>query len=369
MTSRWAETVQKDVKHIGEELTQMAALGTRALQDALRALLARDRTLAYSVIIRDQKIDALERINDRLCLDFLVREQPAASLLRFVYGAIRINLELERVGDYAESIARQVLKLLEANTSIAIEPFEEICRLSTKMLEDAVCAFTTLNADLARKTIEVEDVVDGLKSRLNRDMVERFRRDELSFEELNASMMIARRLERVSDQARNICREALYVITGEYTRHGDTDVYRLLFIESRGSARTAVARAVAERMGSSVFEYSAASLDPAPLPPSTVDYLRGRGADPLAASIPALGAMARPAFFHVVVALDADAQQATKQFPRKTVFLNWHIPDPSESAQPAAAHPAAADAIERQLRDLVHAIEGTEAPAPEGAGN
>ena len=194
MTSRWAETVQKDVKHIGEELTQMAALGTRALQDALRALIARDRTLAYSVIIRDQKIDALERINDRLCLDFLVREQPAASLLRFVYGAIRINLELERVGDYAESIARQVLKLLEANSTIATGPFEEIARLSTRMLDDAVRAFTTLNADLARKTIEVEDVVDGLKSRLNRDMVERFRRDEFSFEELNASMMIAQRV-------------------------------------------------------------------------------------------------------------------------------------------------------------------------------
>lgn len=360
MTSRWAETVQKDVKHIGEELTQMAALGTRALQDALRALIARDRTLAYSVIIRDQKIDALERINDRLCLDFLVREQPAASLLRFVYGAIRVNLELERVGDYAESIARQVLKLLEANSAIATEPFEEISRLSTRMLDDAVRAFTTLNADLARKTIEVEDVVDGLKSRLNRDMVERFRRDEFSFEELNASMMIARRFERVSDQARNICREALYVITGEYTRHADADGYRLLFIESHGSVRTSLARAVAGKIGSSVFEFTAASLDPAPLPSSTVDFIRGLGMDPLATSIPALGELAKPAFFHVVVALDPDARQTMTQFPRKTVFLNWHIPDPSAAGLAPAAHAAAAGSIERQLRDLIRAVEGSE---------
>lgn len=75
----------------------------------LEALLQRDRQLAYSVILRDQDVDALDTELDRRCMEFIVRHQPARSNLRFVYSASKITSQLERVGDYAESIARQVL--------------------------------------------------------------------------------------------------------------------------------------------------------------------------------------------------------------------------------------------------------------------
>ena len=70
-----------------------------------------DRQLAYAVILRDRRIDELEKEIDRLCLEFIVRQQPVAKHLRFAYIAIKINQEIERIGDYAESIAKQVLKL------------------------------------------------------------------------------------------------------------------------------------------------------------------------------------------------------------------------------------------------------------------
>src|SRR5439155_7544341 len=126
-----------------------------------------------------------------------------AGHLRFAYSTIRINLELERVGDYAESIARQSLKLMTLDMPLPIERFEEMANLSIPMLHDAVEAFVKQDADLARRTIEVEEAVDVLKSKLNKDVVALFREQKIPFEALNPLMMIARRLERVSDQARN----------------------------------------------------------------------------------------------------------------------------------------------------------------------
>ena len=81
---------------------------------------ARDRQVAYGVILRDSYIDDAEKQIDQLCLRFLVRHQPAARLLRFAYASIRINLELERVGDYAEAIAREALRLSQIEAPLPL---------------------------------------------------------------------------------------------------------------------------------------------------------------------------------------------------------------------------------------------------------
>ena len=89
----------------------MSSLAERALRDCVEALADGDRQRAYAVILRDQYIDEKEKEIDRLCLEFLVRQQPVGLHLRLAYSTIKINLELERVGDYAESVARQILRL------------------------------------------------------------------------------------------------------------------------------------------------------------------------------------------------------------------------------------------------------------------
>ena len=99
MATHLEESLQQDIDRIRRKVTSMAELGERALKDCVRALLERNRQLAYSIIFRDQRIDELEQEIDRLCLEFLVRQQPVAGHLRFAYATIKINLELERVGD------------------------------------------------------------------------------------------------------------------------------------------------------------------------------------------------------------------------------------------------------------------------------
>src|SRR4030042_1221097 len=105
------ESLQRDIDRIRDHIMEMSRLTEKSLNDCIKALKEDNHQLAYAIILRDQYIDEKEKEIDRLCIEFIIRQQPVAGPLRFAYSAIKINLEIERVGDYAESIARHLLKL------------------------------------------------------------------------------------------------------------------------------------------------------------------------------------------------------------------------------------------------------------------
>jgi phosphate transport system protein len=116
----------------------MSLQAEKALNGCLKSYLENNRQLAYEVILRDQHIDRKEKEIDRLCLEFLVRQDPVAGLLRFAYSTIRINLEIERIGDYAECIARQVLKLYDDPNFELKDEITELSNLSITMFHDSI---------------------------------------------------------------------------------------------------------------------------------------------------------------------------------------------------------------------------------------
>ncbi len=199
----------------------MSALAERALRDCVEALTDGNRQRAYAVILRDQYIDEKEKEIDRLCLEFLVRQQPVGVHLRLAYSAIKINLELERVGDYAESVARQLLRLssLPAPPEAIRERIVEMADLAIPMLHDAIEAFVRQDPELARKVIAIEPAVDALLGKLATDVIEALREQKVLPEMMEPLVTIGRRFERVADQARNVCMETLYMCTGEYAKH------------------------------------------------------------------------------------------------------------------------------------------------------
>ena len=279
MATHFEQSLQRDIDRIRAKVGEMAGLAERALRDGLKALQEKNRVLAYSVILRDQRVDEMEKEVDRLCLEFIVRQQPVAGPLRLAYATIRINLELERVGDYAEGIARQVLKLISMNADIPVERFNEIANLSIPMLHDAVKAFVNQDADLARKTAETEQLVDTLKSKLNADLMKLNRENKIPFEALNSLMMIARHFERVSDQAKNICTEVLYMCTGEYSRHKGTEASRLIFVDRHNACRSQMAEAIANSLNQPQFIFASAGLEPTSIEPKTISFLMEKGLD------------------------------------------------------------------------------------------
>jgi phosphate transport system protein len=362
MSTHLEESMQREVDRIRGKLTEMSALGEKALRDCIKALAERNRQTAYAIILRDQYIDELEKEVDRLCLEFIVRQQPVAGLLRFAYAAIKINLELERVGDYAESIARQILKLLDLTVQFPIDRIQEIADLSIPMLRDATEAFVNQDEELARRTIDTEQAVDLLKSKLNNYLIALFREDKLPFEALNPLVMISRRFERVSDQARNICMETLYMCTGEYLKHAGAEAFRVLFIDEHNACRSQMAEAIAHSLNLPKFIFTSAGLEPQPIDPMTVVFMKEKGHD-VARMVPkAINQVPNLDHYHVIVALAPEARKAFPRKPRKLAFLDWCVNDPSQAqgthAEINAAYERAYQFIHEQINDLVQAILG-----------
>jgi phosphate transport system protein len=362
MATHFEASLQRDMDRIRAKVSAMAELAERALRDTLEALAKGDRTLAYSVVLRDQRIDELEKEVDRLCLEFLVRQQPVAGPLRLAYATIRINLELERVGDYAEGIARQALKLISMGAAVPIERFREIADKSIPMLHDAVQSFVTQDVDLARKTMETEQVVDGLKSRLNADLIKLNRESNGPLEVLNALMMIARHFERVSDQAQNICIEVVYMCTGEYQRHKGAEATRLLFVDVRNACRSQMAEAIADALEQPQFIFASAGTDPAPPDPVTIRFLKEKGLDVSHHSSKGLSQIPNLDHYQIIVALAEEAKKAFPKPPTKMICLDWSVPDPStvkgSEAEIKKAYEQTFQFLKSHIQDLVKAVLG-----------
>ena len=366
MQTHYEESLQRDIDRIRGKVTAMAELGERALRDCVKALQGKNRQLAYTVILRDQKIDEMEKELDRLCLEFLVRQQPVAGPLRFVYGTIRTNLELERIGDYAESIARQIIKLIGMNVTGPSARLVEIASLAIPMLHDAIHAFVHQDTALASKTMEVEEAVDVLRHQINAEIVQLRQENKIPLEALTPLMTIARRFERVSDQARNICQEVLYMCTGEYTRHAGSEVYRILFVDEHNECRSQMAEGIGNSLGQPQFIFASAGLDPKPVDPMTVSFLKERGVDISRQSSKRPDQVPNLDHFQVVIGLTPEAQKVLPPPPRKTVYLDWSIKDPSKvqgsPQELRAAYEAAYGEIHGQIQDLVEAILGEQIP-------
>jgi phosphate transport system protein len=340
----------------------MAGLAEGSLYACISALAEKNRQRAYSVIIRDQRIDALEKEIDRLCLEFIVRQQPVAGTLRFVYAVIKINSELERVGDYAESMARQSLSLLELGIDVPLDRLQEIGSKAMPMLHGAVEAFVSQDADLAKKTMESEEVVDRLRHQFSADLMGWIEKGQLRLEALSPLMNMANRLERVADQAKSICQETLYMCTGEYTKHIGSEVFRLLFVDEHNSCRSQMAEAIGNLLGSPKFVFSSAGLDREAIDPRTLTFLRDKGIDISRASSKAVDQIPHLDHYQIIVALAKEAQRIFPPPPTKTVCLDWSIPDPCHATgsdeQIRAAYEETYKFLKTHIRDLVEAILG-----------
>jgi phosphate transport system protein len=362
MASHYEATLQRDIDLIRSKVLEMSTLDEKALHDGLKAVIGKNRQAAYSVILRDQNIDEHEKQIDRLCLEFLVRQQPVAGHLRFVYATIKINAELERIGDYAESIARQALKIAHLPEIPAVKRFEEIANYSIPMLRDAVRAFTDQNAELARSTMVVEEKVDELRNRINAELITLRQENRFPLEALTPLLTIARRFERVSDQAKNICEEVLYMCTGEYQKHKGTEVLRVLFVDEHNSCCSQIAEGVASNLDQPQLMFASAGIDPKPVDPATLKFMKDKGIDISRQTSKSVEQVPNFDHYQVIVAL---AKEATKVFPpppTKTVTLEWAVQDPSKVTgspeQVRAAYEATYQFICEHINDLSEAILG-----------
>jgi len=211
---------QQEMHKLKENLLQMAGLVEKAISNAIEALVKRDTPLAEETIQEDDKINQLEILIDDWCLKLLALHQPMAADLRFITSAMRINTDLERMGDQAVNIAERVIAL---NQEPQLKPYIDIPRMATiaqSMVRDVLDAFVNGDSKLARSVCERDDEVDGLNDQVFRELLTYMISDPKTITRAVHLILVSRCLERIADHATNIAEDVIYMVEGSIIRHG-----------------------------------------------------------------------------------------------------------------------------------------------------
>lgn len=210
---------QNKLDELRERLLVMAGLVEQAIDRAIEAYDNRDASLCDLVLMAEPAIDRTEREIDHLALDILAMEQPTAVDLRFILAVIRINADLERVGDQAVNIAARVKELQaipEADLPIDIPKIAEIASTMVRM---AIKAFIDRDEAASNEVLLMDDEVDKLNHDAFHTLGELIKtRPEVTQQALNA-LVISRNLERVGDHATNIAEDVIFWVSGADVRH------------------------------------------------------------------------------------------------------------------------------------------------------
>lgn len=367
MPSHLEERLQRDRNRIRDKVVEMARLAENALKMSLQALTEQNRMLAYTVILRDRHIDEAEKELDRLCQEFLVRQLPAGEHLRFVYAVIKINNELERIGDYAESIARQYLTLSGLDPLPTFDKYIDIAHLSIPMLRNAIDSFVNQDVELAKATIHMETrerKVDAIRHRIHHELLQLQESGKLPPEALLPLTIIASRFERVGDQACNICEEVLFMCTGEDIKHRGVEQFRILFVDEADACRAQMAVGIGKSLGLQRFLFNSAGISPRPVDPRTIEFMASKGIDISNQTSKYLNQIPDLEAYEVIIALCKEAQVAFPPPPTKTVSIPWHIDDPSRvkgsEDEIRAAYERTYDYLYTHISDLVNAVLGND---------
>ncbi|MGB6975406.1 MAG: phosphate signaling complex protein PhoU [Terracidiphilus sp.] len=210
---------QQSLDELKENLLVMAGLAEQAIQRAIEAYRVRDLSICDLVSRSENAINRMEQDIDQAALDLLAMEQPMAVDLRFILSVIKINADLERVGDAAKSISERVRSMEQMAVAELPVDIPKMATLATEMVRKSLQAFIDGDAEIARAVLTMDDAVDAMNraayKALTKVMEEQ---SHVAPQALNA-LMVCRALERVADHATNIAEDVIFWVQGADVRH------------------------------------------------------------------------------------------------------------------------------------------------------
>jgi phosphate transport system protein len=220
------QTGAKIMRHFEEELEQlkgklleMSALVEAAVQRSVAAVAQKDRSAADQVFRDEARINALEMEIDDFAINLLATQQVVAADLRLVVAALKINTDLERMGDLSVSIAERAISLL---SEPMIKPMVDIRHMSSlveSMVRKSLDAFVANDADMARSVLASDDAVDSLRTASYHELVSFMEKDPQNIPQALDLIGITRSLERIADHSTNIAEDVLFLVKGVDVRH------------------------------------------------------------------------------------------------------------------------------------------------------
>ncbi|MBI4343149.1 MAG: phosphate signaling complex protein PhoU [Candidatus Omnitrophica bacterium] len=209
----------QEFDELKQELVQMATLAEAAIGSAIQSLLLRDTAMAAEVMRSDEVINRLELVIDERCLRMLALYQPEASDLRFIAMALKINNDLERIGDQAVNIAERSLELFKEPPLKPLVDIPQLTQLVQAMLKQSVDAFVRRDTALARSICQRDDEVDALDEQVFRELLTYMMQDHRAITRAVNLILVSRHLERVADHATNIAEDVIYLVEGQQIKH------------------------------------------------------------------------------------------------------------------------------------------------------
>jgi phosphate transport system protein len=211
--------LQHEIANLKKQILSLGALVEDDVSQAVRAVAQRDLRLAQGVIDRDSVVDQNEVSIEEECLKILALHQPVANDLRFIIAVLKLNNDLERIGDLAVNIAQRAIFLC-GQPRVDI-PFDlaEIAEKSQAMLRQSLDALNNLDLKLARQVGASDDVVDNLNRQSFELIKGVIRQSTEHLDSLIALLSVSRYLERIADHATNIAEDVIYLVEGRIIRH------------------------------------------------------------------------------------------------------------------------------------------------------
>jgi phosphate transport system protein len=220
------EPVERVVRHFQEELEQlktrlleMGGLAEEHVRLSVKGLVDRDHDLIDRVLRGDEPINALHIEIDNRCFTLLALFQPMAADLRTIVAAVKINTDLERVGDLAVNIAEMARRYATHAPVKKLVDLPLMASIAQSMLRDALDAFVRRDVELARQVLNEDDRLDALKTQIFRELLTYMLQDPTTIEPAIDLILISRHLERIGDHATNIAEDVIFIVSARDVRH------------------------------------------------------------------------------------------------------------------------------------------------------
>ena len=209
------KSYDEQLKRLRDTLMRIGGIVENSLAEAISAMVRRDAVAAAAIVQRDAEVDALQRSVEDQAVRLLALRQPMASDLRMIVGAIRIALDLERVGDYAANIDKRVIVLAQLPPVVSVGPVQRMGRIVQEMLKDTLDAFGSGDPEKAHSVWRRDEQVDEAYNGVFRNLLTYMMEDPRNITPCAHMLFVAKNIERIGDHATNVAETIRFIVLGE----------------------------------------------------------------------------------------------------------------------------------------------------------
>ncbi len=213
-------TFHKHLREVEEDVLTMGDMVAKAIDRAIEALKKRDLALAHRIIADDDQVDKQRYSIEDKCIGLIATQQPMASDLRIIVAVLNIIVELERIGDYADGIAKIVIMIGDEPPLKPLIDIPRMGEITIEMINNSIHSFASRDVELAMRVVSMDTVVDGLYDQVFRELLTFMMVDPKTTNRATRLIWVAHNLERAADRATNICERVVFTVTGRMEEIG-----------------------------------------------------------------------------------------------------------------------------------------------------